>query len=399
MPVKINYLYYPFLCTSRDYPRLFMQRPILFVAGSPDLRSKLMVALEEIIERGEISLDSLNDQDESILIYNVLVDIAKLIGDKRLANKIALAYSKLASSRLESESDENLVAIANKLGLSAALETMDFPKIPVVRERKTRGGKALEFIEVNEYKYAIPVRKYLEVVSTRLIHDPMYNLANLFVSDSRVFLDKHLFSRIIEERIYHVILEKIENSDIEEVSEIESLILEVKDILNKYQEKIIHERTISVDKQQGPRSVEQYTGILVEELFPPCIRKILDVINAGGNPSHHERFNLAAFLGYIGLGVDEILEYFKKTADYKDRIARYQVEHILGLRGSRVKYKPYNCEKMKSMNICPITEQCAGGKNPLSVYKYNLRRHIARTRVGDESESIETNSKGAAGGI
>lgn len=400
MPVKINYRFYPFLCTPRDYPRLFSQRPILMVIGSSELKAKLLDTLKEVLEKGEIDPHLLGDQDESILIYYTLVDIAKLLGDKRVSNKIALAYSKLVAGRLDTESDENLVAIANKLGLEASLETMNFPKIPVIREKRARSGRTRRFVEIIEYKYSIPLRKYLEVVSSRLIHDQSYGLANLIISSSRVYLDRHLFARIIEERIFQAVIEQIDNSDIEETAEIKDILEEARNLIVQYQTKIAGRKEISIEKSRAIAPGDQQLTLVIEDLFPPCIRKVIDTINSGGNPSHHERFNLAAFLGNIGLGVDEILEYFKKTADYKDRIARYQVEHILGLRGSRVKYKPYNCDRMKSINICPITDQCPGGKNPLSVYRYNLKKYYSAKRFKEEKQTENTGgSSEAAGGI
>jgi len=49
------------------------------------------------------------------------------------------------------------------------------------------------------------------------------------------------------------------------------------------------------------------------------------------------------------------------------------VEHIAGLRGSRRRYAPYSCDRLKSIGACPIQNNCAGGRHPLSVYKHNLK--------------------------
>jgi DNA primase large subunit len=38
--------------------------------------------------------------------------------------------------------------------------------------------------------------------------------------------------------------------------------------------------------------------------------------------------------------------------DFNEKIARYQVEHIAGLRGSRTRYKPPSCQTMRSLGLC-----------------------------------------------
>ena len=61
------------------------------------------------------------------------------------------------------------------------------------------------------------------------------------------------------------------------------------------------------------------------EVYPPCIRTMMNEIKAGRNITHSARFALAAFLLNIGLSVEEVLEIFKLSPDYRDDIARYQV--------------------------------------------------------------------------
>ncbi|MEM4718079.1 MAG: hypothetical protein QXE81_04900, partial [Desulfurococcaceae archaeon] len=147
MPVRIDYVYYPFLCTPREHPRLFMQRPSLFVASNNELRKKLTLVLRGILEKGEIQ-ETINDQDESILIYYTVVEIVKALKDGRLVNKVSLSYSKHASRKLNTESNETLIALARRLGLSAEFEARDFPKIPLVLEKQSKDGKRKRMIEI-----------------------------------------------------------------------------------------------------------------------------------------------------------------------------------------------------------------------------------------------------------
>ena len=68
--------------------------------------------------------------------------------------------------------------------------------------------------------------------------------------------------------------------------------------------------------------------------------------------SHIENFTIASYMVNKGYGIDEVVDVFKDRSDFDEKIARYQVEHIAGLRGSRVKYKPPSCIRMKTYGLC-----------------------------------------------
>lgn len=372
MPVRLNYIYYPFAASPRDYPRLFVERPSIVVSSS-DLKEKLLYTLRSIIEKGEVPVDVFSNSEECILVYNALLDVAKFLGERRLINNIALAYSKTASRKLGGEKDEVLVAIANKLEVHAVLERTSPPCLPVVVKRGRRSR-----VSFDPHMFTMPVAEYLNVVSHRLVHDPTYMLVNSIVKGGYVFLNKQKFKRILEELIFREIVKQIDLQTPPSTEEFKKLIEEVKPLVVNLYSSVRGVQAVSI-KVSAPEEV-------VENFFPPCIKRIIDTINSGGNPSHFERFNLAAFLGNIGLDVDDVLEYFRKTADFNERVARYQVEHILGLRGSKKKYKPYNCDRMKAISICPVDERCSGGKNPLAVYEYNLRQAKQAGKAGSENK-------------
>jgi len=391
MPARINYRYYPFIATQKEFPNLFIEKPSVLVPGNSVLRDKTIEVFKTIVENGEVPVEAFSDHDESILVYNTILDIVKFIDDKRIANRVALAYAKTASKALNEEKNEVLVAIASKLGLKVKFDASNFPKIPLVvtEQRSVR-------VLFTTCPFSLPIQEYIMIVTPRLMHDQSYALINHVVTGGRVFLDRNTFKRLLEEHIYYSILLQIERTEPPSTPDFVELVEGVKSTITSYQEKLIN-KSVFLELEPGRESPDSTEKIVVEELFPPCIKKIVDLINTGGNPSHLERFNLAAFLGYIGLDVDDIIEYFRKTPDFNEKIARYQVEHILGMRGGRKKYKPYNCENLKASNICPISGQCPGGKNPIAVYKYNIRRTLSRKkkRGGDQVEQSEE----AAGGI
>jgi DNA primase large subunit len=67
---------------------------------------------------------------------------------------------------------------------------------------------------------------------------------------------------------------------------------------------------------------------------------------------HKELFSLAAFMINRGYSKEEILALLAERPDFNAKIARYQIEHIAGERGSRTKYRPPSCQTMKSLGLC-----------------------------------------------
>jgi DNA primase large subunit len=125
-------------------------------------------------------------------------------------------------------------------------------------------------------------------------------------------------------------------------------------------------------RQQDIRSVARdISSRRGEEALPPCIRELLHQQLSGKNLPHSARFALASFLLNIGFSVEETLEVFRHSPDFREDIARYQVEHIAGLRGSRVKYLPYKCDNMRSYGLCRWS--CEGVKHPLQYFYRALR--------------------------
>jgi len=90
----------------------------------------------------------------------------------------------------------------------------------------------------------------------------------------------------------------------------------------------------------------------VSKDVPPCIKNIIMKLQTGGEVSHFENFAVASYLLSKGRGVEEVLELFKNRSDFNEKIARYQVEHIAGLRGSKTKYRPPSCEKFRVLGLC-----------------------------------------------
>lgn len=114
-------------------------------------------------------------------------------------------------------------------------------------------------------------------------------------------------------------------------------------------------------KEPLPPTVE---GLAGSEVVPPCMRNIIDAFMKAGNLDHYQRVALALYLKWVGFSVDDIVEFFKRHAkDFNERVTRYQVEYLYGLRGSKKDFLPYSCSKLKGLGICL---GCGWDRNPVT---------------------------------
>ncbi len=82
--------------------------------------------------------------------------------------------------------------------------------------------------------------------------------------------------------------------------------------------------------------------------FPPCIKQIMEKLRRGENLPHQARFALTTFLLKVGWSEDQIVDLFRNSPDFNEKIARYQVHHIAS-KG----YSPPKCETMRGWGLCP----------------------------------------------
>ncbi len=139
------------------------------------------------------------------------------------------------------------------------------------------------------------------------------------------------------------------------------------------------------------------------DAFPPCMDELIGQLQGGANMSHGGRFAVAAFLSNIGMNADDILEVFSQTPDFREDLARYQIEHITGEGSmSGQEYTTPNCRTMKTNGICYNPDRwCKHTRddgtqsvtNPLSYYRWALKRKDWAKR--QESEGPESGAEGS----
>ena len=75
-------------------------------------------------------------------------------------------------------------------------------------------------------------------------------------------------------------------------------------------------------------------------------------MNKGDNLPHSARVMLATYMLAIGKPFDEIVLMFENAPDFNEKITRYQVEHLAGMKGSHTKYSVPSCDKIRNENLC-----------------------------------------------
>ncbi|MEM4197540.1 MAG: hypothetical protein QW243_01695 [Candidatus Caldarchaeum sp.] len=167
-------------------------------------------------------------------------------------------------------------------------------------------------------------------------------------------------------------------------------------------EMLVYERLDKVGKVEPPEFLKEHVSRLRKALesltisdklpsvrlgpenWPPCMKALRTRLLAGEPISHFANFTLAAFMLKIGVGVDEVVAAYSQRGDFDPRIARYQVEHIAGLKGSRTKYSVPRCATIQAHGLC-IEEGrlCGGVRSPMQFYMRKARAAGGLRKVED----------------
>ncbi len=148
-----------------------------------------------------------------------------------------------------------------------------------------------------------------------------------------------------------------------------------------------------------PSSIEE---LVSSEAVPPCVRNLIDAFMKAGDLDHYQRMALVLYLKWVGFSVDDVVEFFKRYArDFNERITRYQVEYLYGMRGSKKDYLMYSCRKLKELGICL---ECGWDRNPIT-YTYRkaevnpevMERFYNLLKGRESRDNTQPRSGGVAG--
>ena len=310
---------------------------------NPQLRPILDRAEERIEEALQSNPPevSYHPRDEEIEIpsFPVAVMLAAASASDYVRRRYALAEARRAY-RLLQEGDARTVMEVAQL-FAWRIEML----------RRMRGGGRY-------YDFALDFADFLR--NTRSLREKEWKLVNRFVLNGQVYLTRREGARLLQEEIRRHIEEKL---DVDIRSKLpDSLVERVKNLKRRHAGQI------------GKARFERYVGEVVEEAFPPCIRLLYEAAKTGRHLSHVGRFTLTSFLISIGMKPAEVVDIFRASSDFNERMTKYQVEHISGDRGSRTRYIPPTCETLRTHGLCPGEEDlCKGVRHPLTCYRRKTR--------------------------
>jgi DNA primase large subunit len=344
---KLDLAKFPFTTEASDYIKSFNIEPIEL--ARPELNQILERAIDRVkqaVFSGKISSE-LSQEDIDILAYPTALMLMSAIGDDRARRRYALAEAKRAYELLRNEPPEKLLHIATKsFSWNAKLIDQDV------------GGSHFEFgVRFEDY-----------VRNSARIRDLRWKLVNRVLSEGFVLLPREDFSRLLEEEVQAKVLEKTAIPTVELPTELERYVGPLRSLT------AARSRQLAAD--EIPRAA-------MAVAMPPCMTNLLSLLQSSKHISHMGRFAMAAFLLNVGTSEEELLKMFKSFTDFDERIARYQVEHIAGRRGSRRKYTAPNCSTMRTHGLCINPDElCSSITHPLSYYRKKVRIVFQRRRQG-----------------
>jgi len=370
--------------------------------------AEILLGLVEFDDEGlKQIINRLTDDEITVaILMSFMVSLSAASCSRVFSTRISKLFDVLISAKFRSI-DEVLLLVKG-LGLSVENVYKCVPRFVDV------GGKNLNVC----FRYRLKVPQYLRIMSQIVLTEESWSLLNHYIDSGFIYIDSDgKIRRIIMEFVSKSISEVLSKASSLErgqaftdevlkllpvsddvVQDLKSRCVEKRSSINIMQQLSAAQASNSVQKASITAELEELARIDAEQnveklvelsssIFPPCIDVILKkLVIERANLTHHQRFALAAFLLNLGFSTDFVLKVFGYSPDFNEKIARYQVEHIAGLRGSRRKYLPYNCDTMKTLGMC--VKDC-GVKNPL-VYTYRILRAGRKSRNKSQNEKPES---------
>jgi DNA primase large subunit len=307
----------PSLHLFAKYPFLKSALPLLRtykITNLPqEVRARAQERVLEAIERGEKGvLPKLSNPWVELLSFALSRALVLYVDDDWLRRRWALAEAARVERLLHDENDEVLLYVINDLGLQV----------------KTADGK-----------WIMHFSQYLHL-SRRLGTEPRWKLVNRLMDKGLVSLTRPEVIRLLRQWLY-------------------DSFVQAKPVPVNW-----HPEEAKAIKEALQRRAAKTVAPAPSREWAPCM---VALRNRVADASHFGLFALAAYMANKGYEVKEIVDVLRVRSDFDERIARYQVEHIAGQRGSRVKYRPPSCQSMKIHGLCIENgKQCPNNiKNPI----------------------------------
>ncbi|MDP8886702.1 MAG: DNA primase, partial [Thermoproteota archaeon] len=250
--------------------------------------------------------------------------------------------------------------VLRKFALAEARRAEKFLTEDLRKQTENKKGSLFMKIFEDLFKLRIVVSEDQRLFKVRVVdylarashfHEQEWKLINRLVHKGYVYLDADETVRLIRNELSVLIFEKVR------AMTLPTLPQSIKSKADGLRLKFL------------PRYERRLT--LAKTDYPPCIKHALEVMNKGENLPHSARVMLATYMLAISKPLDEIVIMFENAPDFNEKITRYQVEHLAGMKGSHTKYSVPSCDKIRNENLCFATAECDTLINPVQFGRKN----------------------------
>lgn len=324
---------YPFLQEASDY----IQKTKFDFAEFD--RPEMIHIINRAVEKLENELEgkiysNLDEYEIEIMTFLVSLLLIKAIGLEEVSKKCslfeAMRVERFLSTDLSIERSQKKKLLVQKIFQDLFNINIDFDSTSSI------------------CKLSIP--DYLLRASK--MYEQEWKLINRSVKDGYVYLDTDEAVRLIRNELSNLIYTRVKNMKVYEVPI------------------LIKSKADELRKKYSGRYVYRNQFKILE--YPPCIKHAMEIINKGENLPHSARFMLATYMLAIGKTEEEVIEIFKNSPDYNEKITRYQVEHLAGKKGSHIKYSVPSCDRLRSEDLCFAVKECENLINPIQFGRRKL---------------------------
>lgn len=329
---------YPFLHETGDYiRRLQFDISELTKPENAKVVQRAKERVLEAIKKAKVSKETANIEIE-ILSFPLALVFVRAAGLEHLMSRYAFAEAMRVESFLEREKTSTVALIFYRVT-----------------------GISPEFLYTKSFEFKIPVTEYLRRAT--YFHTPEWKLVNRIVDNGYVYVKKLELVRLIREEIKNLIHNRLHTlSSFKTPQEFQPIIEEL--------------------VKSSPTPIDAGEEITVTpDKYPPCLVRALELLQTGQNVPHYGRFLMATFLLSIGKSVNDIVQLYPKVPDFNEKITRYQVEHIAGLRGGRTRYRVPSCSTLATHNFCFRTQACGTIINPLQFARQKPQEKKVKKKV------------------
>jgi len=319
---------YPFLPEARQFLADYFDIDIRELGGE-EYKGAIERAFERVVQairQKRVVFESRNmiDYKTEIMSFPIAVGLTAAVNDDMLRQMFSIAEAKRCFDLMATGGLEEILEVSRGIG---------FPVI-----EKERGGERTLFISIPNYLRHSPQ-----------FWGPSWKLVNRRIIDGKVLLAALELARLLEESIREQTLERTKRS-----------------MAPDGFAGLLRERFQALTQEWNSYKAKLETWVIEERRdTPPCVIRLLSRQKNGENLSHMERRTLATYLIAIGRNMGELMDVFRTSPDFNERIARYQLEHLAGLRGARRKYSVPSCRTMKTYGLCFPDQWCDNIKHPL----------------------------------